>query len=254
MLLIFIKQFFQIPLPPVSIVQIQAMLTLPQILQKNAILFTCPVPFSPTKDQLLQMDFGEDDTLFTDQPLDNPYIMQQCIEDLLEQKKALYGVGGYGVLRAIYGRSTLFDAENEPRRFHIGCDIFGKVGTPVLAPLASTVHSFAINPALGDYGGTIILQHSLENAIFYTLYGHLSHQSVAGLAVGQHIKQAEPFATFGNISENGNWSPHLHFQIIDHIGNYQGDYPGVCRYSERDHYLANCPNPNYILQMNNLLA
>ena len=29
----------------------------------------------------------------------------------------------------------------------------------------------------------------------------------------------------------------------------KGDYPGVCRYSERDKYLANCPNPDLILQL-----
>lgn len=223
------------------------------LLQKNKHLFTCPVPFLPTTDQLLLMNFGADDTLFADQPLDNPYVMQQCIDDLLHEKNALYGIGGYGILRAIYGRSALFDAENEPRRFHIGCDIFGKIGTPVIAPLAGTVHSFAYNQAIGDYGGTIILQHRLENTTFYTLYGHLSCASLINLAIGQTIEQGQTFATFGNIEENGNWSPHLHFQIIADIGNYQGDYPGVCRYSERAYYLNNCPNPDYILQMNNLL-
>ena len=74
------------------------------LLQKNKHLFTCPVPFLPTTDQLLLMNFGADDTLFADQPLDNPYVMQQCIDDLLHEKNALYGIGGYGILRAIYKR------------------------------------------------------------------------------------------------------------------------------------------------------
>jgi hypothetical protein len=28
-----------------------------------------------------------------------------------------------------------------------------------------------------------------------------------------------------------------------------GDYPGVCKYSEREKYLTNCPNPDLVLGM-----
>jgi len=33
----------------------------------------------------------------------------------------------------------------------------------------------------------------------------------------------------------------------------QGDYPGVCKYSEQAKYLQNCPDPDLILQMNRWL-
>jgi hypothetical protein len=54
--------------------------------------------------------------------------------------------------------------------------------------------------------------------------------------------------------ENGQWPPHLHFQIVVDmeipiaIGR-KGDYPGVCKLSEKEKYLNNCPNPDLILQM-----
>jgi hypothetical protein len=49
--------------------------------------------------------------------------------------------------------------------------------------------------------------------------------------------------------ENGHWPPHLHFQLIIDMGKAKGDYPGVCKYSEREKYLDNCPDPGFILSM-----
>jgi murein DD-endopeptidase MepM/ murein hydrolase activator NlpD len=84
---------------------------------------------------------------------------------------------------------------------------------------------------------------------FYTLYGHLSLNDIKNLQEGQRIEKGEVFAEFGLPMENGHWPPHLHFQIIIDLENYKGDYPGVCKYSEREKYLANCPDPDLILQM-----
>jgi len=61
-------------------------------------------------------------------------------------------------------------------------------------------------------------------------------------------------AHFGEPNENGHWPPHLHFQIILDMELKQGDYPGVCKYSERQKYLANCPDPDFILQMRKWIA
>jgi len=62
------------------------------------------------------------------------------------------------------------------------------------------------------------------------------------------------FTEFGMRFENGNWPPHLHFQIIIDIGNWQGDYPGVCKFSERERWLQNCPDPDIILQLKQYLG
>ena len=68
---------------------------------------------------------------------------------------------------------------------HIGLDLWIKAGTPVLSALDGKVHSFDFNAGFGDYGPTIILEHQLEDQTFYTLYGHLSLDSLDGLKIGK---------------------------------------------------------------------
>jgi murein DD-endopeptidase MepM/ murein hydrolase activator NlpD len=169
---------------------------------------------------------------------------------------ALYGIGGYAEHRTVYSMSAVFDGEainEEPRRLHLGTDIWGPAGTKVMAPLEGRVHSFAFNNQLGDYGATIILQHEWEGYSFYTLYGHLSLASIQSLQKQEHIGAGQAFSALGQYSENGGWPPHLHFQIILDIGDRQGDYPGVCRYSEKERWLANSPDPDLLLQMNRFI-
>jgi len=53
---------------------------------------------------------------------------------------------------------------------------------------------------------------------------------------------------FGGMDENGYWPPHLHFQLMFDMEGKHGDYPGACRYSEKDKYLKNIPDPQLILK------
>ena len=110
------------------------------------------------------------------------------------------------------------------------------------------VHSYAFNDHFGDYGATIIMQYQLDDLVLYALYGHLSLASLHDLQEGKEIGGGEQFATFGEPSENGHWPPHLHFQLILDIKDFHGDYPGVCRYSEKERFLLNSPDPQYILK------
>ena len=118
-----------------------------------------------------------------------------------------------------------------------------------MAPLPGIVHSIAFNNNDSDYGATLILTHNLDGTGFHTLYGHISLNSIKNLYEGQGIAKGEVIAEFGMRYENGNWPPHLHFQLIADLQDWKGDYPGVCRFSERQQWLDNCPNPNLILQM-----
>ncbi len=152
-------------------------------------------------------------------------------------------IGGYDEDRGVYASSTLFDDEVEPRTIHLGVDIWTSAGTPLRAPLAAEVHSCAINDRFGDYGGTVILAHEG----FYTLYGHLAHRSVENLRAGQGVAAGEVFAWLGSAGENGGWPPHLHFQRIADMLGFVGDFPGVAARSERDHWLALCPDPMPLL-------
>lgn len=161
-----------------------------------------------------------------------------------------YGIGGYNEYRTLYARSKHFDTDEEPRRLHLGTDIWGEAGTKIMAPLDGIVHSFAFNNNDSDYGATIILTHNIHGISFYTLYGHLSLNSIKNLEEGKHVREGEVFAEFGMRFENGNWPPHLHLQLIWDMQNRNGDYPGVCKFSEKEKWLHNSPDPDLILQLN----
>ncbi len=81
----------------------------------------------------------------------------------------------------------------------------------------------------------------------FGLYGHLNLASLDGLMEGQFIPMGKQFARFGVKEENGNWPPHLHFQLMFDMQGLKGDYPGVCQFSKREQYLQNCPDPALIL-------
>lgn len=182
--------------------------------------------------------------------LDNADVFENYIENQLAQNKAKVGYGGYNEERNLYKRSTVFnDSKTEERNIHIGLDLWIKAGTKLLAAVDGKVHSFKNNTDLGDYGPTIILEHTIENQIFYTLYGHLSLESIDKLEIGTFFSKGQQLATLGDASVNGNYAPHLHFQIIKDIEGNFGDYPGVCSKSKKTFYLENCPNPNLLLKI-----
>lgn len=160
------------------------------------------------------------------------------------------GIGGYAEDRVIYRHRKHFNANAEkPRSIHLGVDIWAEAGTPLYAPLDATVHSFAFNDHYGDYGPTISLAHELAGTTFFTLYGHLSLGSLEGLYDGKSIREGERFASIGPYPENGDWPPHLHFQVIRDMGSYRGDFPGVCNAADRGYYLNLCPDPELILRI-----
>ena len=97
-----------------------------------------------------------------------------------------------------------------------------------------------------------MLEHELEGIPFYTLYGHLSLASLDGLYEGREISQGTQLAEIGDEAVNGSWPPHLHFQVIRDMGGYRGDFPGVCKPSERAAYLQRCPDANLILGIKQL--
>ncbi len=224
------------------------------------------VPFDAARERLASLDLSKGNTQLSEATYSDTIAFSAYIDKQRMDAGAKYLIGGYGELREMYKRSQLFSFEKalspgtvkvpvvaEPRRFHLGMDIWGEAGTPIAAPLGGMTHSFALNDRLGDYGATIILQHQIETIVFYTLYGHLSAADLLPLRTGSVISRGQQFAHFGKSSENGQWPPHLHFQIITDINNKEGDYPGVCKFSEKDKYLANCPDPDLLLNLNRYL-
>ncbi len=226
--------------------------TLPHLLSKHQRSFHRVIDFVPGKHTLMSMDFTAKNKEITAAMLEDTDLFCNYIKTVLQKNNADFGIGGYGELRTVYNRSRLFDPErpgDEPRSLHIGTDIWAEAGTPVYAFMGGMVHSFAFNDRFGDYGATLVLLHQLDSVDFYTLYGHISLKDIQSLNEGQYITRGECVAHMGEPHENGHWPPHLHFQIIQDMELKEGDYPGVCRLSQREKYLGNCPDPDLILQM-----
>jgi 4-aminobutyrate aminotransferase-like enzyme/Ser/Thr protein kinase RdoA (MazF antagonist) len=178
-------------------------------------------------------------------------MLTAAISEKLQHTATRIGVGRYNEARLLY-TSQLFRSSCNPteeqRTIHLGLDLFVPPGTPVHAPLTGTVESFANNAQELDYGPVVLLRHSTTTGeIFYSLYGHLSADSLKGLKVGRQVKRGEQFAAIGTAQENGGWPPHLHFQIITDLLDMGTNFPGVAHASERNIWTSLCPDPNLLL-------
>lgn len=163
------------------------------------------------------------------------------------------GMGRYDEARRFYTGDSYKSAGNDAvewRTVHLGTDLHLEPGAAVLAPLDGTVHSFANNNRPLDYGPTIILEHEIAGGPrFFTLYGHLTTDSLQGLSAGRKFKKGERIGRIGRRGENGGWPPHLHFQIITDLLEKSGDFPGVALPSQRRVWLSLCPDPDLILRI-----
>jgi 4-aminobutyrate aminotransferase-like enzyme/Ser/Thr protein kinase RdoA (MazF antagonist) len=160
-------------------------------------------------------------------------------------------VGLYDEARLLYSSPLFGDAgnpEQERRTVHLGIDLFVEPGTPLRAPLDGVVHKLANNAAPLDYGPVVILEHKTGGGqVFFTLYGHLSADTLARLQPGQRIARGQEFAQVGAAHENGGWAPHVHFQVILDLLDRGCDFPGVARASERAVWTSLSPDPNLLL-------
>lgn len=205
------------------------------------------VDYNAGTDRLFLLDFTAANTELTTDIIADTQKFTDWVNYKLKANNCRYGIGGYMEHRTIYAVSAHFDTEDEPRRLHLGVDIWGAEGTPIYTPFDGKVHSFQDNNNLGDYGPCIILEHNLSGLTLYSLYGHLSRKSLEGLAVGKPVKKDEQIASLGNNTENGQWPPHLHFQLMFDMEGKFGDYPGVCKYSEMEKYRTNVPDAGLVL-------
>ena len=205
------------------------------------------VDYNSATDRLYSFDFTSANTELHPDDVNDTEKFSAWVNKKLADGSYKYGIGGYMEHRTLYARSALFNTDEEPRRLHLGVDIWGTVGTPVYAPFDGIVHSFADNDNFGDYGPTIILQHNLDGLTLYSLYGHLNRECLTGLYEGKSINKKQQIAALGNNTENGHWPPHLHFQLMFDMEGLKGDYPGVARFSEMENWKQNIPDPNLVL-------
>ncbi|CAN5556192.1 hypothetical protein BH09BAC4_BH09BAC4_09980 [soil metagenome] len=217
------------------------------------------LPFDFRKDPYLILDFSATNPDLATLNLTDTATFTDYVFGKLRAAGAKVGLGGYNEHRVIYRRSEHFNtSDEEPREIHLGIDFWVEAGTSVFTPLDGIVHSFQDNAHFGDYGPTIILEHRNAagkpqtnfSAAFpprYSLYGHLTRQSLEGLYAGQPFNAGDKLGEVGPYPENGDWPPHLHFQLMTDMLGLKGDFPGVCSLTNQANYLEICPNPNTLL-------
>jgi peptidoglycan LD-endopeptidase LytH len=203
--------------------------------------------------KVVRLDFTRRNPTLAEVNLQHTPTFARFVQELLAQQGAEIGIGGYLEPRIIYRRSALFGSTAETRSVHLGVDIWTEAGTRVFSPLPAVVHSFADNTGFGNYGPTLILEHQIERHSFFTLYGHLSRNSITGLYPGQPVAAGDQIGKVGPYPENGDWPPHLHFQLITDLEGRSGDFPGVAAPAEVAQFAALCPDPNLILRSRHLL-
>ncbi len=163
------------------------------------------------------------------------------------------GIGRYDEPRCWYTADSYrvdTDAGGEWRTVHIGIDLFAPAGTHVLAPLDGRVETVRDNAARLDYGPTVVLRHEpTGGGVFFTLFGHLSPDSLDLLAPGRTVRAGDRIGSIGDHPRNGDWAPHLHLQLIVDALDRPGSFPGVARPSERRVWTSLCPDPNLLLRI-----
>jgi len=185
------------------------------------------------------------------QDYDDLDLFQFKIDKLQAQQSDKIIAGGYLEPRSFY-TSTAYDKiankGRESRTIHLGIDFWLPALTSVNAILDGEV-IIAVNAA-GDkeYGGLVILKHMVEGLVFFTLYGHLTIESALKNKIGDIVKKGKKIANLGNYPENGNWAPHLHFQVMLSTLDFKMDYPGVAYVDQIEVWKSICPDPNILFK------
>jgi 4-aminobutyrate aminotransferase-like enzyme/Ser/Thr protein kinase RdoA (MazF antagonist) len=160
-------------------------------------------------------------------------------------------VGRYDEVRLGY-TSSQFDGEgntvDERRTIHLGIDLLVDAGSSVYAALEGKVHVVANNDRFQDYGPLVILRHVTDGGEeFFTLYGHLGEDTFDAVSPGDSVAAGQRIGSVGAPPINGDWPPHLHFQLIVDLMEMNAGFPGVGFESQRGVWRSLSPDPNVIL-------
>ena len=206
---------------------------------------------SVNKSEAFHIDLSlNNPTVKTREEFNNPFYFQKKIDELQGQNPTKLIAGGYLEKRALY-TSAIYNAKNssEKRNIHLGIDFWLPQDIAVHAFLDGEIVCAVHQKDYKGYGGFVILKHQISDIEFFTLYGHLSASSILSLKKGQKIKKNDQIGILGNYAENGEWVPHLHFQVMLSLLNYENDFPGVALESELDFWKTICPNPNLLFKL-----
>jgi len=160
--------------------------------------------------------------------------------------------GGYFETRPVYWIDSLKKEGNngsEYRTVHLGVDFWVGAGTGVHSLFPGKIFSLCDNVSDKNCGPSLILEHSYnDRSKFYSIYGHLSHNSLNIHKQGNEVKKGDLIANVGDSDENGKCSPHLHFQIALDVPGNKSEFPSVAYPNECSVWESICPDPNLLFK------
>ena len=172
------------------------------------------------------------------------------IVQILSENRVEIGIGRYCENRGVYAGESFDATSSSARTFHLGVDIWQKVGAEVFAPLDGEIEIFHDNSDYLDYGPVVVLRHHTNEGVpFWTLYGHLSKSSMELWSIGKKVKAGHIIGWMGNESENVGWPPHVHFQLLTDLCGMGIDIYGVAPRDEVSLWRSISPNPNLVLRI-----
>jgi len=205
---------------------------------------------SSTPANLLDKPFSQLKKVYINWSFDNPEIARstKAIEELMAKSGAEVSIGYYCEDRNVYQGEAFNPASESARTFHLGVDIGMPAGTPIYAPLDGVIELFYNNSTYLDYGPVVVLRHKTDQGIpFWTLYGHLSIDSIPDWKIGKEIKAGDLIGRMGKEEENVGWPPHTHFQLLTDLCGMGIDIYGVAPRDEIALWRGISLNPNLIL-------
>lgn len=170
-----------------------------------------------TKDMKLYSYYIEAYTAILDQFI-GTYQLETLNEDGTKNFKEKYGIKAFLPIAKNYGFSHYDDFGNSRsygyKRVHLGNDLMGSIGTPIIAVESGTVEAIGWN----QYGGWRIGIRSFDKKRYY-YYAHLrkNHPYAKDLKEGRIVKAGDVIGYLGmtgySTKENVNNInvPHLHF-------------------------------------------
>ncbi len=161
---------------------------------------------SAAKRWFLQNHISPDET----NPLLDPIICNQMVEDLHEQLGIDYSFGGWLEDRGALWRGSYLDQTGS--YLHLGVDFNVPAGTSVSAEHdAEVIRIDSDVPEEGGWGTRVILKPANGNE--FLIYAHLDEK--VGCRVGDRLHVGDTFASVGKAPFNGGWFSHLHVQCVD---------------------------------------
>ena len=168
---------------------------------------------------------------------------------IAEQDGVELGIGPWGEERPVYSSDAFQSvfAPDQRRSLHLGLDLFAPAGSNVRTPLDGIVVDLFETDVPLDYGHAVLLRHAPDGLVFYSLWGHLSAQTVRDRRIGDRLRAGDVIGQLGDTHENGNWQPHVHIQLITYEPERAADVIGAGEGSYREVWRDLFPDPMHFV-------